>query len=107
MSTFYVLPPRPVLEKHLAEYVEPLFPGLNWAALGPSSLTLTEILVSAVLLHPDVFVVYHEELPEDETTALALAKWFGAAPCDEIIEIQPGQTPQQWTTKSWHVADAA
>ena len=30
MSTFYVLPPRPVLGERFAGYLKTLFPGLDW-----------------------------------------------------------------------------
>jgi hypothetical protein len=102
MSTFYVLPSRPLLEQYLAESLKPLLP-----CVASQASTLTEILESAVLLHPDVFVVYREELPEGESLARALPDGFGAEPGDEVIEVRPGKTLGDWTNLRWRVADAA
>lgn len=78
MSTFYLLPSRSSLEEYLAEVLKPLLPCV---ARQPSPLL--EILESTVLLHPDVFVVYREELPEVEDLDHALRDGFGAETGDE------------------------
>jgi hypothetical protein len=105
MSTFYILPSRQLVEATFADYLKPLFPGLPWTATQSSKLT--ELLDSAVLLHPDVFVVYREELPEGDDLARALTDGFGAEPGDEVIEVRPGKARRDWTSRTWSVADAA
>lgn len=68
---------------------------------------MTEILESAVLLNPDVFVVYRDELPEGEISARTLADGFGAEPHDVVIDVRLGKTPNECTTQDWRLADAA
>jgi hypothetical protein len=102
MSTFYVLPSRPLLEDYFAEALKPLLP---CASNHPSMLT--EILESAMLLHPDVFVVHREELPEADDLTRALQEGFGAEPGDEVIEVRSGKTRRDWTSRRWRLADAA
>src|SRR5262245_49133922 len=75
MSTFYLLPPRSFLGECLASSLKPLFPGLPWTE--GACTELAEALATAVARHPDVYVVYREELPEGEETARALADGFG------------------------------
>jgi len=102
MSTFYLLPSRSSLEEYLAEALKPLLPCV---ASQPSPLL--EILESTVLLHPDVFVIYRDELPEVEDLDRLLQDGFGAEPGDEVIEVRPGKTRRDWTNRRWRVADAA
>jgi hypothetical protein len=43
------------------------------------------------------FVVYRDDLPLGEETALALADGFGAEPGDEVVEITlGGSAPRPW-----------
>jgi hypothetical protein len=105
MSTFYILPRRPLVEETFAEYLKPLFPGLPRDAIRSS--ILTELLESGVLLQPDVFVVYREDLPAGEDIVRTLADGFGAEPGDEVIEVRLGSGRQEWTNESWRVSDAA
>jgi len=102
MSTFYLLPSRSSLEEYLVEALKPLLPCV---VNQPSPLI--EILESTVLLHPDVFVVYREELPEVEDVDHALQDTFGAEPGDEVVEVRPGKTRRDWTNRRWRVANAA
>jgi hypothetical protein len=101
MSTFYLLPPRPLLGEYFAGFLRAVFPGLSWD--GVTYANLGEALGHAALCHPDVFVVYREELPEGETTAHALRDGYGAEPGDEIIEVRPGPRPGEVTARRWRV----
>jgi len=105
MSTFYLLPPRPLLEECLAAYLDPLLPGLRWQ--GTVGLLLADILAAAVARRPDVYVIYREELPEGETPARALVDGFGAEADDEVIEIRPGGKSGEWAARRWRPGDAA
>jgi hypothetical protein len=95
MSTFYVLPPRPILGERFAAFLRLVFPGLEWdaAALG-------DFLGGTAVGRPDVFVVHREDLPPGEPVARALADAFGAEPGDEVIEVRaagprrPASLPQ-------------
>ncbi len=80
MSTFYLLPARPQLGRHFGQYLETLFPGLSW----PRSVwnDLAEALGSQAHCHPEVYVVYREDLPE---TAKPPRPWSRIlAPCREM-----------------------
>src|SRR5262249_38282485 len=101
MSTFYLLPPRPMLGARFADYLETLFPGLDWA--DNRWTELAEVLGAAASRHPDVYVVYREDLPEGEEPARALADGFGAEAGDQVVEVLPGMGPGGLTTRSWQV----
>jgi hypothetical protein len=105
MSTFYLLPSRPMVGKYLVENLKPLLTSLLWTDNQLSELA--EILESAVDLHPDVFVIYRDELPEGEISARALADGFGVEPNDVVIDVQLGKTASERTTQHWRLTDAA
>jgi hypothetical protein len=87
MSTFYVLPPRPIVGDRFAGFLQLVFPGLNWDA--PMRLNLADALAEAVRCHPNVYVVYRDDLPPAESVIQALVDAFGAEPGDEVIEVRP------------------
>jgi hypothetical protein len=101
MSTFYLLPPRPRLGERLAGYLHALFPGLEW---GSATWTdLADAIGSAAARHPDVYVIYGEELPEGPDLRQVLADGFGAEAGDEVVEVQPGTKPGDVTTRRWRL----
>ncbi len=102
MSTFYLLPPRPQLGERFANFLQTLFPGLDWDSA--MRLNLADALGEAAGSHPDVFVVYREDLPEGELPSHALADGFGAEAGDEVIEIGPGRAPGELAARRWKVA---
>jgi hypothetical protein len=105
MSTFYLLPPRPLLGERFADYLQALFPGLSWdSARWPE---LADVLRAMTVLHSDVYVVHREELPEGEPAMEALVNGFGAEAGDEVIEIRAGVKPGEVTTRRWRVGGAA
>ena len=85
MSTFYILPPSVLLGERLAERLRPIFPGLEWDRGG--HVALAEALLGAVTSRPEVYVVYREEIPEDEEPSKVLAEVFGAEAGDRIIDV--------------------
>jgi hypothetical protein len=101
MSTFYLLPPRPLLGARFAAYLRTLFPGLDWSAAGWPDLA--ELLGAAASHHADVYVIYREDLPEGEEPARALADGFGAEAGDEVVEVCTGPTPGALTTRRWQL----
>jgi hypothetical protein len=101
MSTFYLLPPRPVLGERLAGFLRAVLPGLDWDV--QTRVNLTEAISAAAEVHDDVFVIYREELPEGETPSEALTTAFGAESGDEVVEVRPGPHPGELTTRRWRV----
>ena len=101
MSTFYLMPPRLLLGDRFADYLKTVFPGLDWSRSSP--FELAELLTTAVARHPDVYVIYREELAEGEATDTALQNGFGAEAGDEVIEIRPGARPGDLTARRWRV----
>jgi hypothetical protein len=85
MSTFYVLPPRPLPARPYADFLRGLLPGLDlshitWGDLG-------ETLGATLGAGADVFLLHREDVPEGEDPARALIDGFGAEPGDEVVEI--------------------
>jgi hypothetical protein len=100
MSTFYLLPPRPLLGARLADYLEAMFPGLGWSRGG--GLELLEALCAVASRQPDVYVVHRDELPEGEPPAQALTNGFGAELGDEVVEVA-GVEPGAMTSRRWQL----
>jgi hypothetical protein len=101
MATFYLLPPRPFLGQRFAGYLNSMFGGLEWSSR--SWIDLAEKLGAAVEEHPNVYVVYREDLPEGEDTAEALTAGFGAETGDEVIEVQLAGRLGEMTSRRWLV----
>jgi hypothetical protein len=101
VSTFYVLPPRPLLARRLADLLSGMLPGLDWDRAGWAELI--EALEAAAARHPDVYLVYREDLPEGEDVGRALAKGFGAEDGDQVFEMLPGGSPDQPAVRRWHL----
>src|SRR5439155_17919575 len=70
VSTFYLLPPRPVLGRCLADAFIELIPGLDWTAR--ESVELADLFAEALARRPDAYAVYREELPDGEEPGQAL-----------------------------------
>ena len=104
MSTFYLLPPRPLLGEHFTGFLQKVFPGLSWDSLQHANLGEA---LGAEVCHPDVFVVFREELPEGESPALALVDGFGAEAGDEVVEVRPGSRLGEWMARRWRIGAAA
>jgi hypothetical protein len=101
MSTFYLLPPRPLLGERFAEFLQGFFPGLDWDCA--RRVALADALGEAASGHPDVFVVYRDDLPEGEPPARALAEGFGAEAGDEVVEVRTSCSPGELTARRWRV----
>ncbi len=99
MSTFYLLPPRPLLGERFAEHLQLLFPGLLWNSASWSGLA--DLLATAAASLPDVFVVHREDLPDGEPLPQALIHGYGAEAGDEIIEVRLGIRPGEVSTRRW------
>jgi hypothetical protein len=105
MATFYVLPPRSMVETILAEQFQRALPGLSLNS--DDANQLLEMLSTTLLGRADTYLVFREELDLSEPAAQALANGFGAEPGDLIIEMQPGSKPGQFQTNRWSLPEAA
>jgi hypothetical protein len=101
MSTFYLLPPRPVLGERLAGFLHAILPGLDWDV--ETRTNLTEAISAAAQIHDNVFVIYREDLPADEAPGQALTAAFGAEEGDEVVEVRAGARPGELTTRRWRI----
>src|SRR5436853_559110 len=105
VSTFYLLPPRPLLGQCFADYLHDLFPGLTWNRADWSRLA--DGLSAAVAGRSDVFVIHREELPEDADVATALVECFGAEAGDEVVEVRAGKGFEEMASRRWRLVPAA
>lgn len=101
MSTFYLLPPRPTVGEQFAGFLQHLFPGLQWDAAHRNHFA--DALGEAACAHPDVYVVYREDLPPGESAARTLVDAFGAEPGDEVVELRLAGRGGAWTAARWRV----
>ena len=101
MSTFYLLPPRPLLGDRFADFLITVLPGLDWD--DTMRANLAEAIAAAATAHDDVHVVFRDDLPAGETPAAALADGFGAEAGDEVIEVRPAGSSSALTSRRWRV----
>lgn len=102
MSVFYLMPPRPFLGDRFADFLQPFFPGLAWDSTARTSLAE---LLGGTVERDDVFVIYRDDLPREDTAAQALVNGFGAEAGDEVVEVRPGGRPGEITTRRWRVGE--
>ncbi|HEY7158776.1 MAG TPA: hypothetical protein VH575_32830 [Gemmataceae bacterium] len=104
MSIFYLLPPRPFLGDRFAAFLQTFFPGLDWDRAERDSLAE---LLGVAADGRDVYVVYRDDLPRDESAAQALVNGFGAEPGDEVVEVRPCGQPYEMIARRWRVSSNA
>jgi hypothetical protein len=93
MATFYLLPPRPCLERAIGELFSRLLPGLplpvdSWDAV-------TQQIASLAGWPADVYLVTSDELPEGDA-AQSLASGYGAEPGDRVVEVKLTRAVRTW-----------
>jgi hypothetical protein len=101
MSTFYVLPSRPLLGERFAEFLGSAFPGLAWPRDGWRDLA--ESLAAELRHRADTYVVYREDVPEGTSVGETLMRDFGAALGDEVIEVALGGRLAALATRRWRL----
>ncbi len=94
MSTFYVLPPRPVFGDRLAAFLHAFLPGLDWDAAGRAGLA--DAAADFAGGETDAYLVFRDDLPDGERVARALADGYGAEDDDEVVEVRGGGAAQRW-----------
>ena len=107
MSTFYLLPPRPLLGDRLAEFLHNVFPGLDWNVADRMCL-VDSLGAAATSLRiqsggSEVHVVFRDDLPPGEAPARALVDGFGAEVGDEVVEVRPTGPQEALSARRWRI----
>jgi hypothetical protein len=101
VSTFYLLPPRPLMGDRVADFLHAVLPGLDWDSAMRTNLA--EAVAAAASVHADVYVVFRDDLPAGQQVAASLAYAFGAEAGDEIIEVRPDGAYGGLTARRWSI----
>lgn len=99
MATFYLLPPRPVFEAALANFLRNWLPGVQ------AEQELTEALYPALHRREETFLIFREDLADGVKPVDALLDGYGAGLGDEVIELQVIGGPGEVRARSWRVGD--
>jgi hypothetical protein len=102
VSTFYVLPPRPLPARAVADFLRGLLPGLDLARVTWGELA--DSLGGLLRGQDEVYLIHREDLPEGEDAAEALANGFGAEAGDEVIEVGAAASG---AVRRWRLGQAA
>jgi hypothetical protein len=94
VSTFYLLPPRPMLGQQFAAFLQGCFPGLNWP--GSARAELAELLSTTAQQQAGVYVVFREDVPENVDLGQTMVNDFGATTGDEVVEVSTAGVPRRW-----------
>ena len=97
MSTFYVLPPRPVFGDRIAAFLNTFLPGLDWDVAG--RVELADAVAEAAVSETAAFLVFRDDLPQGERVGQALIDGFGAEDGDEVVEVRLGGRTGEPTTQ--------
>jgi hypothetical protein len=64
MSTFYVLPPRPLFGDRLTAFLQTVLPGLDWDMAARTDLA--DAVADVAASETDAFLVFRDDLPAGE-----------------------------------------
>ncbi len=103
MSTFYILPPRPVFGDRLAALLQTFLPGLDWDAAARAGLA--DAVADFAVSETDAYLVFRDELPDGERVARALADGYGAEDDDEVVEVRVGGRTGEVVAPRWRIGD--
>lgn len=103
MSTFYVLPSRPLVGQRFAEFLQIVFPGQQWSR--EQWRDLAEVLGCEVAQRTDTYVIYREDVPDGVALEHAIIDDFGAVPGDQVVEVALGGRLAGLATRRWKVDD--
>jgi len=106
MSLFLVLPPRPVFAKVLEHAVGKTLPGVPGVPLASAGPELTEAVTEALSRQPDLYVLFREDLQDDDDVPGSLREGFGAENGDEVIELRLS-AEQALQARSWRYGDVS
>ena len=105
MSTFYLMPPRPVFAESLSQFLQTWLPGLPVPA--DAGMEVTEVLQTGLELRDNAYLVFREDLPDDADAAAALRDGFGAEDGDRVIEMHLSGRSGEVVARSWTVGGVA
>lgn len=105
MAVFYVLPPRRLLGECLAKLLRPYVPGV--AISQEACADLVDSLVTGSPEVDETYVIYREDLPDDEDVNEILRDGYGAEAGDRIVQVAVGPRPDEPRVKIWQLAAAA
>lgn len=97
MSTFYVLPPRQIVAERFGDFLKSMLPGADW-----QGDNLADALEDLLLSHPDVYVVWREDLPAGGRLMSLLPQAYGAEDGDEVVEVRHSRSGD-WSSLCWTV----
>ena len=103
MSTFYVLPPRPLFGDRLTAFLQTVLPGLDWDMAARTDLA--DAVADVAASETDAFLVFRDDLPAGERVAQALVDGFGAEEDDEVIEVRAGGRMGETGVQRWRIGD--
>ena len=103
MSTFYVLPPRPVFGDRLAAFLQAFLPGVDWDVL--ARIELADAVAEAAAGETGALLVFRDDLPQGERVAQALIDGFGAEAGDEVVEVRIGGRTGETEARRWRIGD--
>ena len=103
MSTFYVLPSRPVFGDRLAAFLHAFLPGLDWDVM--ARVELADAVAEAVVSETGAYVVFRDDLPQAESVARALIDGFGAEDNDEVVEVRIARSGSATVVQRWRIGD--
>ena len=83
MATFYLLPPRAMVEQRWQSIWQAILPGARLRAAEGWADLLAESLGE-----PDGYLVFRDELPVGEDPLAALRDGYGAEPGDRVVEVR-------------------
>jgi hypothetical protein len=100
MATFYLLPPRAILEQSFSRFLHTWLPGLRGDPV--SGAELAALLQDHLADRTDVFVIFREDLPDGVEAEDALRDGFGAEAGDEVVELHLA-AGDRVTSRSWRL----
>jgi hypothetical protein len=103
MSTFYVLPPRPLFGDRIAAFLQTFLPGLDWDAA--ARVGLADAVAEAAVSETDAFLVFGDDLPAGGRVAQALIDGYGAEDDDEVVEVRIGGRAGEPAATRWRIGD--
>jgi hypothetical protein len=103
MSTFYILPPRPVFGDRLATFLQAFLPGVDWDVL--ARIELANAVAEAAAGETGALLVFRDDLPQGERVAQALIDGFGAEAGDEVVEVGIGGRTGETEARRWRIGD--
>lgn len=106
MGTFYILPPRELLEQTLGDLLGRFLPGLSLPV--DSWEVVVERLASAAQWPEDVYLIPRDDLPEGVSSGEALITIYGAEPGDRVVEVNSAKSsPRMWVLAQADVSGVA